>query len=76
MAVDHNSISKILGEDGDRADTSLRARSLNRALNLEVPKTLTPHEWEQWYAAHGVPDGHKRKESKLKWNWWGLKKGS
>ena len=23
-----------------------------------MPKTLTPYEWEQWYAEHGVPHSH------------------
>lgn len=75
MAVDHGSIHKIVGKEDKSADTSLRARSLNRALNLDVPKTLTPHEWEQWYAEHGVPDSHKKTGPKIKWNRCWFKKG-
>ena len=70
MAVDHEAIEKILGKDGKRADTSLRAHSLQRALNAEVPKTLTPHEWEQWYAEHGIPENHKVAEKIRKKPWW------
>ena len=42
-----------------RTDNSLRGKSLRRALGKDVPKTLTPYEWEQWYAENGVPEAHK-----------------
>lgn len=70
MAVDHQSIRKIVGEEEAPSDTSLRAQSLHRALQQKVPKTLTPYEWEQWYAEHGVPDGHKTDESGTARRWW------
>lgn len=54
----------------DRADTSLRAGSLRRATAQTVPKVLTPHEWEQWYAEHGVPDSHKKTGVRQpRWRW-------
>ncbi|AQA18219.1 hypothetical protein BST95_08215 [Halioglobus japonicus] len=40
------------------ADNSLRGKSLQRALGKEIPKTLTPYEWEQWYEENGVPEAH------------------
>jgi len=60
MAVDHKAIRALLGEEDDSSDTSLRGHALHRALDQPVPKTLTPHEWEQWYAEHGVPASHKQ----------------
>jgi hypothetical protein len=58
MAVDHKKIRHLLGEKEESTDHGLGAKSLRRALSGDVPKTLTPYEWEQWYADHGVPDGH------------------
>lgn len=70
MAADHGAIRKILGDNEESADTSLRAHSMQRALEMKVPKTLTPHEWEQWYAEHGVPDSHKENKSGTGRAWW------
>jgi hypothetical protein len=58
MAVDHEKIRRILGEKEQSTDHSLGAKSVRRALSGDVPTTLTPYEWEQWYAEHGVPEGH------------------
>ena len=58
MAVDHERIRRLLDEKELSTDNSLRAKSLGRAIGGDVPKTLTPYEWEQWYAEHGVPDSH------------------
>jgi len=58
MAVNHEKIRRLLGEKEPSTDNSLRAKSLRRALAGDVPKTLTPYEWEQWYAEQGVPDSH------------------
>ena len=58
MAVDHEKIRRLLGEKEKSTDHGLGAKSLRRALSGDVPKTLTPYEWEQWYADHGVPEGH------------------
>ena len=70
MAVNDASIRKIPGEQGQQADTSLRGHSLQRALGRQVPKTLTPHEWQQWYAEYGVPDSHKGGSNKTRRSWW------
>ena len=72
MAVDHASIRKILKEQDKHADTSLRGKSLQRALGQQVPKTLTPHEWERWYVEHGVPESHKSVKKSAKRPWWRL----
>ncbi len=70
MAVNHRAIRKILGEQGEQGDTSLRAHSMQRALGKQVPKTLTPYEWEQWYAEHGVPETHNKSERASRRRWW------
>ncbi|MEH6518259.1 MAG: hypothetical protein V7742_16410 [Halioglobus sp.] len=58
MAVDHERIKRLLGDKDESSDTSLRAKTLERALEEKIPTTLTPYEWQQWYAEHGVPDSH------------------
>lgn len=58
MAVDHEKIRRILGDKEESTDHGLGAKSLRRAISGDVPTTLTPYEWEQWYAEHGVPEGH------------------
>jgi hypothetical protein len=68
--VDDASIRKMLKAQGKHGHTSLRGKSLQRALSEYVPKTLTPHEWESWYAEHGVPESHKEIETKTKRSWW------
>ncbi len=51
-------IARQLAREDRNADTSLRGKALERALEDRVPTTLTPHEWEQWYAEHGIPPSH------------------
>ena len=70
MAVDQKQVEQLLGTKEKRADNSLRAKSLERALKEKVPTTLTPHEWEQWYEEHGVPEGHQRSDKKAATSWW------
>jgi hypothetical protein len=70
MPVDHERIEQLLDGDRHRADTSLRAKSLQRALLADVPRTLTPHEWEQWYEQHGVPASHLPVARQRKLTWW------
>jgi hypothetical protein len=53
-------IRQILNEKDDSADTSLQAQALRRARSGEAPRTLTPFEWEQWQAEHGVPPSLKQ----------------
>ena len=70
MATDHRSIHRLSEKPGKSADTSLRAGSLQRAMGQTLPKTLTPYEWQQWYAEHGVPDSHINPEKKQTQPWW------
>ena len=72
MAMRHDPDCGIEVDENGCTDTSLHAKSLQRALDLEVPKTLTPYEWEQWYAEHGIPQSHKRDEPIPRRNWWRL----
>lgn len=62
-------IREILGEEETASDTSLRAQTWRRAQGASPPRTLTPFEWEQWYAEHGVPESHRR-ELPAKRAWW------
>lgn len=56
--------------DGE-VDNSLRGNAMRRALRQKVPRTLTPHEWELWYAEHGVPEEHVKAEHRVgnQWRW-------
>ena len=48
-------------EDEDSAPrTSLRDKSLEHTDADYLPRTLTPFEWEEFYAEHGVPREHRR----------------
>lgn len=42
---------------------------MRRALQQQVPKTLTAHEWQQWYADNGVPQEHRKTDGWLKRQW-------
>ncbi len=70
MAVDHERIAQLLGEEQISSDLSLRGQSLKRATTAAVPKTLTPYEWEQWNAQHGIPESHRREKQSKKVSWW------
>lgn len=37
-----------LDGDDDKADHSLRGKSLERALHPGQPRSGTPHDWEDW----------------------------
>ncbi len=52
-------IDRILDEDQGEGDHSLRKKALDRATGDKVPTTLTPWEWQEWYAKHGIPESHK-----------------
>lgn len=67
MAVDHERIKRLLGEKEAVSDNSLQAKTLQRALGKTPPRTLTPYEWQQWYADHGVPASHTRGSQRLPW---------
>lgn len=53
-------IREIVDGPGESADTSLQRQAERHMDEDYVPRTLTPHEWEQWYDEHGVPAGHRR----------------
>ena len=70
MAVDHERIRQLLGDKEERADTSLRSKSLKRATVKEPPTTLTPYEWQQWYQEHGIPSSHRRPARRVALPWY------
>ena len=73
MTTDYRRTAAQLDQADKQTDTSLRGKSLARALGDKVPTTLTPHEWEQWYAEHGVPASHRvtsRPGGKAWWQFW------
>ncbi|EED31469.1 hypothetical protein NOR53_2568 [gamma proteobacterium NOR5-3] len=41
----------------------MQAKALRRALSGETPRTLTPWEWEEWYAAQGKESEFEYKNS-------------
>jgi len=53
-------IREIVDGPGESADTSLQRQAEQHTDESYVPRTLTPHEWEQWYAEHGVPPAHRK----------------
>ena len=52
-------INRLVSRDENSEDHSLRSKSMHRAKTGQTPRTLTAHEWELWYAEHGVPQEHK-----------------
>ncbi|MEQ8514494.1 MAG: hypothetical protein RIC38_02715, partial [Chromatocurvus sp.] len=52
---------EIVDGPWESADTSLRRQAEQHTDEDYVPRTLTPHEWEQWYDEHGIPPGHRGK---------------
>lgn len=57
-------IRDILGDDAQTTDNSLQGKAFSRATSNVIPKTMTPWEWEEWYAMHGKPEHFKtNKES-------------
>ena len=56
-------IREILGEKEPENDHSLRGQAMERAKEDRVPRTLTPWEWEEWYASHGRPADHAQPET-------------
>jgi len=57
------------GKD-QQQDNSLQGKALQRACEDVTPRTLTPYEWEQWYAEHGIPESHRAPPSpSLKPSW-------
>ncbi|WOJ91933.1 hypothetical protein R0135_09030 [Congregibacter variabilis] len=50
-------IEDVLGDHSRPTDNSLQAKAMRRALSGATPRTLTPWEWEEWYAAQGKQVG-------------------
>jgi len=69
IAIMKNNVTEDEGDVG--GGNSLQAKSLDRALNNTVPKTLTPYEWEEWYSKHGVPDTHREPQAPERFGWIG-----
>jgi hypothetical protein len=65
QALEHDSDPQRPG-CAKRADptetTSLRDQALKHIDPDYVPRTLTPHEWEAYYARVGVPRSHRQAE--------------
>ena len=51
-------IDRLLESEEAPRDHSLQGHSLHRAKSGQIPRTLTAHEWEQWYAERGIPAEH------------------
>jgi hypothetical protein len=54
------------GDDDDLKDTSLRGKSLERALHPGRPHAGTPHDWEDWekFRAEEEAKAHKTASEK------------
>ncbi len=63
-------IREILQDKEQEQDNSLRGKALERAAGQQVPKTLTPWEWQQWYEEHGQPAEHLREPVEPPVSWW------
>lgn len=63
QALEHNANATRTGQ-AKRADptetNSLRDQALKHIDPDYVPRTLTPHEWEAYYARVGVPRSHRQ----------------
>ncbi len=64
-------IDELLGEPEPDNDHSLQKQALERATGHQVPTTLTPWEWQEYYAAHGVPESHRTSPARATAKpWW------
>ncbi len=64
-------IDRINNDAPEPSDNSLQQKALERATGNKVPTTLTPWEWQEWYAEHGVPDSHKPRDAAApRRSWW------
>ena len=52
-------IRELVDGPSEATDTSLQRQARKHTDETYVPRTLTPHEWEAWYAENGVPPGHR-----------------
>lgn len=68
-------IDELVGKPEEERDHSLQRQALERATGNKVPTTLTPWEWQEYYAEHGVPDSHRQsakpqQQPEQKVSWW------
>ncbi len=63
-------IRELLGEKEQEKDNSLRGKALERATGEQLPRTLTPWEWQQWYDEHGQPSAHRQHNPERRAPWW------
>ena len=63
-------IREILGEKEPVQDNTLRGKALERATAEKIPRTLTPWEWQHWYAEHGQPEEHRQPLPAPRRRWW------
>ena len=63
-------IREILKEREEEQDNSLRGKAFERATGEQVPRTLTPWEWQQWYDQHGQPLEHLHESAGKRAPWW------
>lgn len=72
-ALEHG--SKKPPKDGEAGpEATLRDKSLEHTDPDYLPRTLTPHEWEAFYAEHGVPREHRHPQLTATGLWLRLKR--
>jgi hypothetical protein len=57
-------VAEPLDEIGQLTDHSLAKKAWDRAQSGKLPRTMTPWEWEQWYAENGIPNAHRDLEAR------------
>jgi hypothetical protein len=64
-------MDRLLSQEKASGDHSLRSNAMHRATSGQLPRTLTAHEWELWYAEHGIPPEHTPELTDTKpASWW------
>lgn len=64
-------IDQILADEPEQSDHSLRRKALARATSKALPRTMTPWEWEQYYAENGIPERHRASTAVApRQSWW------
>ena len=61
-ALEHD--TKLSDDADPPPKTSLQDKSLEHTDPDYLPRTLTPFEWEEFYAEHGVPREHRRQRAR------------
>lgn len=58
-ALEHGSTKRSRDAEAG-PEATLRDKSLEHTDPAYLPRTLTPHEWETYYAQRGIPREHRR----------------